>query len=462
MRFAKKLLTSLACSSLLVWQTGSYAAGQDPASNAFAPVPSTANAFAQIPVTTNAFAQAGSQGGYAPITTPGGALVPVDAPMGAGPASAPAMPFDGDPSCGCAPAKPACCQPLVYGSIEALFWWIKHSPVVPLITTNPDPNTIASLAEPGTTILFGGSPIDFGNITGVRGTIGGWCCEKVGIEGSIFGLPRQGRTFTAVSGGVDMPVIAVPINSTVSNIPFGGIPEGETSFNPGNTASVIRVNATTELWGAQALGLACVCRGDNGYLTLMGGFRYLDLRESLTLDQTFFDVQAPGTLSVNDTFQTRNQIYAAAAGLRAGVCCKCVALELSGLVAFGPSRQEYTALGSTTATPGAFGLPAGTTPGGVFALPSNIGTFSKNEFVVVPEGEAKVTVNVCRNVGLFAAYDFLFINSVLRASNQINRNVNPTQNTIFQPTTGVPGPLPEFARTEFWAQGVSAGIEIRY
>src|SRR5205807_7976985 len=138
------------------------------------------------------------------------------------------------------PAKPAS-GPVAWGSVEALFWWVKSAPVVPLITTNPNPNTIASLTEPGTTVLFGGKSIDFGNITGIRGTIGcAFCEDRAGIEGSIFGLPRQCRTFTAVSSGVDEPVIAVPISSTVSNIPFGGIPAGETTFNPGNVPAVIR------------------------------------------------------------------------------------------------------------------------------------------------------------------------------------------------------------------------------
>jgi hypothetical protein len=344
-----------------------------------------------------------------------------------------------------------------------LFWWTRHSPVVPLVTTNPDPNSIASLAEPGTTVLFGGDPIDFGNTIGIRGTLGCWVCDHtVGVEGSIFGLPRQGKTFTATGSGTDEPVIAVPINSTVSNIPVGGIPQGETSFNSGNVPSVIRVNATTELWGAEALGLVNCCCSDNGYLAVVGGFKYLDLRESLTLDQTFFDATVPGSLSVHDGFSSRNQFYGAAAGLRGGVCCKYVGVDLAGLVAIGPSRQQYSAVGTTTATPGAFGLTAGTTPGGVFALPSNIGTFSRNEFVVVPEAQAKVWFPVCHSLRLFAAYDFLFINSVVRASNQIDRNINPTQNTIFQPTVGVPAPLPNFNRTEFWAQGVSVGLEFRY
>jgi hypothetical protein len=60
------------------------------------------------------------------------------------------------------------------------------------------------------------------------------------------------------------------------------------------------------------------------------------------------------------------------------------------------------------------------------------------------------------------AYDFLYMNNVLRASTQIDRTINPTQNTVFQPPTGVPAPLPSFVRTDFWAQGISAGLQLRF
>jgi hypothetical protein len=410
MRFAKLLAASVACSCILLEQAGARAADQD----FVAPNPTP-----QVPAAD-------------------GAACPT-----------------------CEPAKP--CGPSCYGSIEALFWWTKHAPVVPLITTNPDPNSIASLAEPGTTILFGDKPIDFGNITGIRGTLGCLVCDSTaGVEGIIWGLPKQGRTFTAASAGVDGPVIAVPISSTVTNIPVGTVPLGETSFNAGNVPSLIRANATTELWGADVLGVVILHSHEHSYCSIVGGFKYIDLRESLTLDQVFFDATVPGSLSIHDGFSTKNQFYGAAAGLRVGFGCKRIGLDLAGQVAVGPSRQQYTAVGSTTATPGAFGLTGGTTPGGTFALPSNIGTFSKNECIVVPQGQAKVTVDVLCHLSLFAAYDFLYMNSVLRASNQIDRNINPTQNTILQPTTGVPAPLPNFNRTDYWAQGVSFGLEFRY
>jgi hypothetical protein len=357
-----------------------------------------------------------------------------------------------------AAGRPAC--PRIWGSVEALFWWVKGAPVVPLVTMNHDPNSIASLSEPGTVVLFGNQPIDFRNTTGVRGTIGGWIVDNcAGIEGSIFGLAKQGNTFTATAAGENGPVIAVPINSTV---PFNFQPAGETTFNPGNVPSVITVNSTTQLFGAEVLGLANLVRGCHGYLNLLGGFEYLDLREGVSIDQTFFDTKAPGFLNVHDAFTSRNHFYGAGIGLRGGVQWHFVGFELTGKVAVGTSQEQYSAQGSSSATPGAFGLAGITVPAGALVQPSNTGSFSRNEVAFMPQGQAKVTFDVLRNVRLFAAFDFLYISNVVRASNQIEHVINPTQNPIFSTANGAPAPVPTFNQTDFWATGVSAGLEFRY
>lgn len=400
--------------------------------------------------------------GALPTTPPNaaaGSLVMSPAPTGKA-IDAPAIAFP-DASAPC-PVDPPCPKgPCVWGSIETLFWHVKSSPVVPLVTINPDPNSIASLAQPGTTVVFGGSPIDFGSIAGVRGTLGGWIYDRsVGVEGSIFGLPTQGKTFTVASGGANSPVIAVPINSTV---PFGFNAAGETTLNPGNTPSVIRVNATTQLFGAEALGLASLVNSPNCYVTVLGGFKYIDLRESITVDQVFLDTLAPGNLSVHDGFTSRNQFYGATAGLRGGTMLwGCVGLEMTGKLSMGPVQQEYTAAGATTATGTPFGINPGSAASGILALPSNSGSFTRNEFIIIPEGQAKLSVDLFSNLRLFVAYDFLYMSSVVRASSQIDRNVNPTQNPFFLTATGTPAPLPSFNRTDFWAQGVSAAVRFSF
>jgi hypothetical protein len=355
--------------------------------------------------------------------------------------------------------------------METLFWWTKEASVVPLISTNPDPNTIGALNENGTSVLYGGSgnPVRYGTIPGIRGTLGAWLVDGVGIEGNIFGLPKQGKTTTVQGAGGDNPVVAVPFNSTV---PFNGQDAGESSFNNGNIPSQIQVTTTTQLWGAEALGLGTICRSGPFYAAMVGGFQYLELKESLNLSQIYESTITPGLLSIDDRFTSRNQFYGAVVGLRTGVMMGPVGLSLTGKVGFGPNAEKYTVLGSTSVTGTAFGLPGGvflppgTTPGGTFAQPSNSGTFNRNQFIAVPQVQAKLWFDVFRSTRVFVGYDFLYLSDVVRASTQIDRNINPTQNVVFGPaigpTTGLLGPIPTFNRTDFWAQGISGGIQIQY
>lgn len=371
------------------------------------------------------------------------------------PALAPAAPCCPPPAPACA-AAPEC---LIYGGAEALFWWVKSPSVVPLVTTNVDPNTIAALNEPGTRTLFGGSgnPVDFGSLTGVRGRIGvllpGGCA---GFEASLFGLPEHGISYTTTAAGGDGPVIAVPYNSLV---PIGFNPAGETTLNPGNTPSQVSVAATTRLWGGDALGVAKLYASDRARVMLVGGFKYLDLEEGLTVNQLFLDTQFPGVLQVRDSFQTRNQFYGLALGLQAGFSYEFLSVDVCGKVAFGPTHQQLRVAGQTT---GSFGFFTGETPAGLFALPSNSGEWSRNSFTVIPEVQVKVNCEVTNYLRVFVGYDLLYSNNVIRAASQVDRNLNPTQNTAFLLPTGAPAPVAGFNRTEYWAQGISTGVQFQY
>ena len=65
----------------------------------------------------------------------------------------------------------------------------------------------------------------------------------------------------------------------------------------------------------------------------------------------------------------------------------------------------------------------------------------------------------------FCGYNYLQVSNVLRPGNQIDRDINPTQNTFFVPPgtrTGPAAPLPVFRPSEFVAHGVNLGMEWRY
>lgn len=135
-------------------------------------------------------------------------------------------------------------------------------------------------------------------------------------------------------------------------------------------------------------------------------------------------------------------------------------------VALGNNHETSNINGVTTVTNGAFGFVSGGTPGGIFAQPSNIGRHSRDMFAVVPEVNFKVGYQMGQHVRPFVGYNFLYLSEALRPGDQLNRNINPTTNfPFFVPpgsATGAPSPLPGFRGSDFWAQGVNFGIEIRY
>jgi hypothetical protein len=105
-------------------------------------------------------------------------------------------------------------------------------------------------------------------------------------------------------------------------------------------------------------------------------------------------------------------------------------------------------------------------PGGLYSQPSNLGRITHDQFGVIPELQAKINYQIFPNTYLFAAYNFLYWNQVVRPGNQINPNLNLSQSAVFGGTGGVLAgpsqPAPSFSRSDFWAQGVSIGIEFRY
>jgi hypothetical protein len=125
-------------------------------------------------------------------------------------------------------------------------------------------------------------------------------------------------------------------------------------------------------------------------------------------------------------------------------------------VALGPTQQMVNIQGST--------LVNGTTrlEGGLLALSSNIGHYSRDVFTVVPEVGLNLGYQLTDHLRLFVGYNFLYWSSVVRPGNTVQRAINPN---LLPGSTVMGGPdRPAFAfrGSDFWAQGVSFGLEFRY
>jgi hypothetical protein len=230
----------------------------------------------------------------------------------------------------------------------------------------------------------------------------------------------------------------------------------------------VRVELGSRLWGFETNLRRHLWEGCRSRVDGLIGFRFLELEENLYITENL-RVPAgapvdPGVgFVVSDRFDTSNRFYGGQVGARVEFRRGRWGLDLQGKIALGAMNQKASIQGSTI-----FDVPGQGTffaPGGLLAQPTNIGTFRREVFAVVPELGVNVSFFVTDNLRVYAGYSFLFANNVLRPGDQIDIGVNPTQ----LPSTAGPGqligparPAYQFRNTDFFAHGLNLGLEYRY
>jgi hypothetical protein len=373
-----------------------------------------------------------------------------------------------------------------WGSFEYLAWWIKDANVPPLATIGSPTDFIpGAIGQPGTAVLVGGD-LDYDTFSGVRFTNGMWFndCRTRGVESSLFFLGQEQKTFTAASSGAPgSPVIARPFIDAIT-----GLPNSEIVAFPGIAAGAIAVNTSSRLWGTDTnllCNLCCSggtscdsCGPQRGYrVDGLVGFRYLELREGLGIAEsvTVLPTAPPligGTLGNTnivafDQFDTYNRFYGGQVGVRGEWWRDRLFVNTVAKVALGVNHQTFDIFGASILTPaGPFatpGAPGTIVPGGLLTLPSNIGHFSRDRFSVVPELGVNVGYQLTDAISVFAGYTFLYWTNVARPGDQISPIVNSTQTPgSIIPPFGPTAPIFQARDTDFWAQGFSFGVGIRF
>jgi hypothetical protein len=378
---------------------------------------------------------------------------------------------------------------------DYLLWWFKGAPVpVPLVTTGSAADAVpGALGQKGTRVLFGGQSIDSDFVhTGYRLAVGGWFDDDrtVGLEGSGFYFqPEQRSNFALASDPkTAFPIIGVPfINAT----PDGPKPNaGGFKFNtagPATESAVlasngvgryggVTVSSFSHLWGLEANGVINLMCNDTFRVRALVGLRYIDLKEDLDLNFFTLDVADANdifrTVTIGDHFDTRNQFYGAQVGVRGEWESEWVFASVQGKIALGETHEVVSINGQfADSFPDLYNNFGNTNPftrsSGIFAQPSNSGRYSRDHFAVLGDIELRAGVNITTNLRAFVGYEFLGLSNVVRPGDQIDRTINTTQvgagPTGTVPTlTGPARPVPLFQTTEFWAQGVSFGFELRF
>lgn len=404
----------------------------------------------------------------APAVTSGTMTLPEKADVPAAPAPAGTVPFAPAPAGpGFAPEAPA---PLggrdwydggvamtqgqyFWVSGEYLLWWTKGSPAPPLATTGT-PAGQGRLGAPGTATLFGGDDLDRDARSGGRFTLGYWLddLQDWSLQANFLVLGDRSTNFAASSD--QFPVLSRPFfdvgrqAQSVEPVAF-----------PGAAAGSVSATRDSLLWG---LGLELTdnvvwcpwCRVD-----VLAGFRYLDLRENLSITEASsvgagagavlpeLAPRAGGAFTSTDAFKGVNRFLGGTIGATAEVARGYWTLTFLGKVSLGGDREEaLVAAGADVVTR----RPAGAfrrniLAGGLLGQPGPSGDFLRTTFAGVPELGVTLGYQVADHVRLYGGYSFLYFSDVLRPEGQIDPSLRGRTQA-----------------TDFWAQGLNFGMSFSY
>ena len=131
-------------------------------------------------------------------------------------------------------------------------------------------------------------------------------------------------------------------------------------------------------------------------------------------------------------------------------------------LSFGNTHQAVN-IGGTTATTAADGTTT-LSQGGLLALSSNIGNYSRDVFSVVPEIGLNLGYQWSPHIRSTFGYSFLYWSNVARAGDQIDTRVNPDLLPGSGATANSSLLFPKFAfqETGFWAQGLNFGLDFSW
>jgi len=367
-----------------------------------------------------------------------------------------------------------------WAKAEYLNWWMRDASVGSILaTTSRTPNlanNFGALGQSGTEILFGPGEYDLGHLQGGRLTAGFTLPFFFPVEVSGFWLNKKNDLFSARSdGGPNSLLIARPVFLTQLH--------QQGAFNAGFPAGLaaniavagsFAIKTSTNLWGIDPSVFFHVGSSDVLSVDFFLGYKYAELREYwqfLGTDTALLGTFLPfnggavgpgGTTAAFDQFSTLNRFNGGQIGMRTGLSLWQFNLSADTKLAMGPTSQRVDVQGNSSATTTLTPLTVSNfAPGGILALPSNIGRTGGNRFSIIPELDLNLGVQITRQFRLFAGYDIMYWSSVVRPSDQLNNNIDSRQaptDVAFAPGFRGTQPPSSFHRTDFWAQGFSVGF----
>jgi hypothetical protein len=358
---------------------------------------------------------------------------------------------------------------------DYLMWWTSGMKLPSLVSTD--------VLGAGT-ILYGNSTVNDGGRSGFRTTVGMWldACRVWDVEFDYLLLPEQSSSYISPFPSGNQ-IIMRPFFNVQTNQPAGELVafpnqvEGTVSVSAKDYFQSAGVSLSYNLCSGNSCSAPCdpcdnpcaeacgppllnCCRTD-----LLVGFRYYNLSDNVTINEDLRLLQdirgITGTrIQVHDSFSGRNDFYGSEIGLRTQIYRGRWSLEVLTKVAVGNNHETVVIDGQTIVTPP---LQPAQPPSnaGVFAGPTNSGTYQRDVFTMIPQLGLELGRQMNCHWRAYVGYNILYWGSVVRGGDQIDLNLDPRN---FPPAQAGALPFPAFpGRTSaFWAHGVNVGTEFRF
>jgi hypothetical protein len=344
---------------------------------------------------------------------------------------------------------------------EYLLWWAKGSDTPALVTSNPvgtTPEMSGILGEPGTTTLFGDSNVTDNLRPGGRFTLGYWLTpsRRFGIEADYAFL---GSGITRYRADIStMPILARPYYDMAADADAALL-----VAHPDFLSGSVAVDATNDFQSAELLWRGAMFQRCGDRLDFVVGYRFAQVDDGLAIHQLSEWTRAQGvipagtTKDITDDFNTTNQFHGGQLGVAYQERMGQWSVQMLAKLGLGNTHSRVQIDGRTITT-----LPSGisgTFEGGLLAQSSNIGTYERNSFSVMPELGVMIGYDITCRLRATFGYTFLYWSKVARPGDQIDTSLAQLPP---EPTIAGGGPVFAFDTTDFWAQGMNFGLDYRF
>ena len=325
------------------------------------------------------------------------------------------------------PANDGTDQACNYAEIDYLLWNFTGARAPALITTNPAGTRLADaglLSNPSTRVVYGNSNFGDWAQNGIQARFGRWLDDSQFSRWELNGFylfSRSEKYHRTTRDG--SPILGRPFTDATT-----GEPNSQLLSYPGVADSTVDGRYRRSFWGVSPLAFMCLSRDCDRWRELFFGYQFFRYQDSLKIRENLIVAQdglvVPGTrFIVEDYFSATNDYHLFPVGLSFSGQNDDWRWNLRGSIGLGFVYQQVKINGRTEVI-----VPGDTTQvyrGGLLALSSNIGEYSRTRFAWAPQLSANLARRLSDHAWINVGYTLIYLSDVAYAVKQVDTTINP-------------------------------------